>query len=154
MGMSENIKNLSPATFKDYGSLIEYPDVQAKGKNRNLWKVLYRSDDDVGWRIAYLVLRDKSIGRLECHPDTDETFEPIKGKAVIFVSRTREICTLQAFWLDRPIIVFRGIWHGIVTVARETHIKICENKNVSSSITRLPRRVSLETYRKFIARNE
>jgi ureidoglycolate hydrolase len=126
----KNEKNITPQSFKIYGKLIHYPKKSTKGSVRNLWRIVHSERARVGWRIAYLVLRDKSIGRLECHPYSDETFEPVCGKALLFVSRTKNMPNVQCFLLDRPIVLNKGIWHGLISIGQEAEIKITENKDV------------------------
>ncbi|MGE0267374.1 MAG: hypothetical protein AB7S78_02810 [Candidatus Omnitrophota bacterium] len=122
---------ITTKTFRPYGRVIEYPDKNKKGPVRNLWRIVHRAPNRNGWRAAYLVLRDRSIGRLECHPASDETFEPVSGTALIFVSLTKDLNRMECFTLDRPVVVFKGIWHGLVTVSPETEIKITENLNIT-----------------------
>ncbi len=126
----KNIKNLTPQNFKIYGKIIDYPGREKKGRVRNLWRIVHSESAKVGWRIAYLVLRDRSLGRLERHPHSDETFEPVHGKALLFVSLTKDISKVQCFLLDRPIVLRKGIWHGLMSVDQEAEIKITENNIV------------------------
>jgi len=122
---------ITAETFKTYGKLIEYPDKNSKGTLRNLWRVVHYAPNKNGWRSAYLILRDRSIGRLECHPTSDESFESIKGKALFFVSHTKKLDQIECFILDRPIILFKGVWHGLITMESETEIKITEDLKIS-----------------------
>ncbi|MBP9853552.1 MAG: hypothetical protein KBD53_01645 [Candidatus Omnitrophica bacterium] len=130
--MNVKPQSITAKTFRSYGKLIEYPDQNKKGTVRNLWRIIHRAPNKNGWRVAYLILRDRSIGRLECHPTSDETFEPIKNSALFFVSKTKNIDDIECFILDRPIILYKGIWHGLITQGNEAEIKITENLNISS----------------------
>jgi len=67
---------------------------------------------------------------MECHPDSDETFEPIMGRAVMFVSTKPDRSSIEAFYLDSPVVLFKGIWHGLIRIDEEAHIKIIENTAV------------------------
>ncbi|MCA9398315.1 MAG: hypothetical protein KC618_01110 [Candidatus Omnitrophica bacterium] len=125
------MQKITQKSFRRYGRLIHYPAKNTKGTVRNLWRIVYTEKAKVGWRVAYLVLRDKSIGRMECHPYSDETFEPVKGKALLFVSKTRDFNDVECFLLDQPVILFKGIWHGLITLGAETEIKITENSKVT-----------------------
>ncbi len=122
---------LAPQSFKPYGKLINYPGQENKGRKRNLWRIVHRENAKVGWRIAYLVLRDKTIGRLESHPFSDETLEPVKGKALLFVAQKKDLSSVRCFLLDRSIVLYKGVWHGLVSISPETEIKITENKKVA-----------------------
>ena len=121
---------ITPQSFKAYGKVIYYPGKEKKGRVRNLWRIVHAENAKVGWRVAYFVLRDKTVTRLECHPFSDETFEPVKGKALLFVARTQNISSVQCFALDRPIILRKGIWHALMSVGQEAEIKITENHKV------------------------
>lgn len=129
--MAENLI-LTAAQFKHFGRIIEYPRKEKKGCRRNLWRIVHTEEAKVGWRIAYLVLRDKTIGRLECHPFSDESFEPVKGDALLFVACRPQIPDIRCFRLDRPVIVRKRVWHGVVSLTAETEIKITENAAVLS----------------------
>jgi hypothetical protein len=37
---------------------------------------------------------------------------------------------IEAFYLDKPIILHKGIWHNVLTSTKEAHIKITENNEV------------------------
>lgn len=125
------VKSPDSKNFRVYGKIIEYPNKSAKGNRRNLWHIVHTEPANTGWRIAYLVYRDKSIGRLECHPGSDESFEPVKGRAFIFVSQTNDLKDIRCFYLDKPIIIFKNVWHGLITIDDETEIKITENHEVA-----------------------
>ena len=134
---------LTGRNFRPYGKLIHYAGKEKKGRVRNLWRILHREEAKVGWRIAYLVLRDKSIGRLECHPDSDETLEPVAGQALLIVAPAARPQDMAYFRLDGPVIVFKGIWHGLISLTPETEIKITENLHVSSRFWPLGQRIGL-----------
>ncbi|NLE65539.1 MAG: hypothetical protein GX606_06460 [Elusimicrobia bacterium] len=138
----KNVLSPNSRNFRAFGKIIEYPDIAGKGTRRNLWRIIHTENAKVGWRVAYLVLRDKTIGRMGRHPRSDETFEPIKGKALLFVSKDKRIEDIQCFLLDKPIILFKGIWHNVLTLTPEAHIKICENASVTQDNWDLGSRVS------------
>lgn len=125
------ISSVTSPSFRRYGKVIDYPNQQKKGTVRNLWRIIHVEKAKVGWRIAYLVLRDKTIGRLECHLFSDETFEPVRGKALIFFAEDKRLADIKCFTLDKPIIVHKGVWHGLVSISAQTEIKITENAKVS-----------------------
>ncbi len=121
------IHRLQSPAFAKYGWRIEIPGRGRASRTKNLFRIVVCEDKPVGWRIAYLVVRDRSIDRLEQHPDTFESFEPLAGRSVLFLARGRTPQRVEAFYLDKPIVLRKGIWHGVVTVSREADIKIMEN---------------------------
>lgn len=84
----------------------------------------------VGWRIAYLIVRDKVIYRLEQHPGTFESFEPVKGETLLYLARNRNSKKIECFYLDKPVILDKGVWHAVATLNGESEIKITENSKV------------------------
>ena len=130
---------LSPTSknFREFGKIIEYPKPEKRGNKRNLWRIVHTEPCKAGWRIAYLVLRDKTIGQMGVHPTSDETFEPISGRALLFVSKDKNLANFKCFKLDKPLILRKGIWHNVLTLTPETHIKICENADVTQIVWKL-----------------
>jgi ureidoglycolate hydrolase len=126
--VSPNVKN-----FRPYGKIIEYQGKEAKGSRRNLWRIIHVEATAPGWRIAWLVLRDKTIGRLECHPYSDESLEPVRGRALLFIAEKPRLEYIRCFDLDKPLIVRKGVWHGLIAVDDEAEIKITENAEVTCS---------------------
>ena len=95
------IKNITAKSFRSYGRIIEYPQKHFKGSKRNLWRIVLTDAKPRGWRIAYLVLRDKRLRRLESHPYSFESFEPIKGKSLIFVTKKCDHAAIECFYLNK-----------------------------------------------------
>ncbi len=124
------IKTINVKNFRPYGWVIEYPNKHLKGNTRNLFRIVLTESQRIGWRIAYLIVRDKTIKRLECHPHSFESFEPILGKSLLFVAKTQDMASIECFSLDRPVILKKGIWHGVVATTDECEIKLTENAKV------------------------
>jgi ureidoglycolate hydrolase len=122
-------RRITTASFRPFGKIIELPRKGFPTPQKNLWRVIVRQPR-VGWRIAYLVVRDRSLSRLERHPGTRESFEPVCGRAALFVALKKESRSIRCFLLDRPVILKKGLWHGVVTLGREADIKITENSKV------------------------
>lgn len=136
------IKTISPRTFRPYGWVIEFPAGKirrtARHRHKNLFAIVKSRRGASGWRIAYLVVRERSIRRLERHPGVLESFEPVKGRCILYVSSSRAHDRIAAFYLNRPVILKQGLWHGVVTVTARTEIKITEDARVRSEYWRLP----------------
>lgn len=118
---------LTHIAIKPYGRIIDSRCAKTMSDG-NGWGILLRVRSR-GWRIAYLILRARSMGRLECH-DSHETFEPVSGKAVIALAKYGQPADIKLFFLDRAIVIKPFIWHSIFTFSEETHIKIVENIKV------------------------
>jgi ureidoglycolate hydrolase len=132
--------------FRPYGWVIEYPRKSFQLKNKSLFKVILKEKASRGWRIAYLVLRGRAAGYLEGHPDSYESFEPVKGRAVLFVADKKESSRIRRFLLDRPVILKKGIWHAVACLGREVEIKITENAEVSSRYWQMQHALTIKNY--------
>jgi hypothetical protein len=130
-------KKINSESFRSFGRIIEYPKDRLKDGSGNLFYIVRKEKEPFGWRIAYLVVRDKALSRLEQHLLTFESFEPVKGRTLIYLARAKDPALIECFYLDRPVILNKGIWHGVVTKGRESEIKISENSSVRSAYWRL-----------------
>lgn len=123
-------RRLTSQAMRPYGYIIDSSCVRYKGDTRNGFGIVLKERSG-GWRIAYLVVRERSIRRLESHPDTVETFEPVKGRAVIALARRGRPDAFELFFLDKPIAVKKGIWHDVASLSNSAEIKIFENIKVT-----------------------
>ncbi|PIY82148.1 MAG: hypothetical protein COY78_08020 [Candidatus Omnitrophica bacterium CG_4_10_14_0_8_um_filter_44_12] len=122
------ISAITDVSFRAYGKIIGYAGSHGP-KNKNLFRVVVKQPGS-GWRIAYLVVRDKEISRLEQHPGSLESFEPVKGKGLLYVSNRKDSRLIKCFLLNKPVVLKKGLWHGIVTLSNECEVKIVENSKV------------------------
>ena len=132
------VLTLTPQRFRAYGRMIHYPNKGKKSPRHNLFRIVLAESGKHGWRIAYLIVRDKKIFRLEQHPRSFESFEPVRGRGLLFVSRSQDLHAIRCFYLDQPVIVHKGIWHGVRTLGREMEIKLTENSLVKCVYWQLP----------------
>ena len=123
-------KKITAQGFRRFGWVIEYPHKSSQPADKTLFTIILKENKRVGWRIAYLLLRERTLRRLEAHPDSFESFEPVKGKTLLYVATKKNASGIRCFLLERPIILKKGIWHDVVTLGRESEIKICENAQV------------------------
>jgi ureidoglycolate hydrolase len=130
------IEKITAKVFAPFGKLIDLPRKGFPGPNKNLWKIIVRQPK-AGWRIAVLVVRDRAIKRLERHPGSLESFEPMSGESLLFVALKKDPGIIRCFLLDKPVILKKGLWHGVITLTREADIKITENSQVKCEYWRL-----------------
>lgn len=121
------VHKLTHENIKPYGYIIDKRCVKDDGKG-NRFGILLKVKSD-GWRIGYLIVRDKAIARVE-HHDSLETFEPISGKVIIALGTYRNPEKLKVFLLDKPIVLKKGIWHDVAAVSKIAELKIFENREV------------------------
>lgn len=124
------IKKITAENFKPFGHIIHHPQKDLHGKDKNLFHIVLKEENNVGWRIAYLIVRDRTIGKLEQHPQTFESFEPVTGNSLLYVAKDKDPNQIYCFDLDKPIVLHKGIWHGVVTTNGDSEIKITENADV------------------------
>ena len=130
-------EKINAGNFRRFGKIIEYPKKSLASRKKNLFCKVITEPGKTGWRIAYLVVRDKAIDRLERHTGTLESFEPVKGKCLLYLAQAKSKRSLRCFYLDRPVVLKKGTWHGVVVLGKEAEIKITENARVKSEYWRL-----------------
>ena len=69
---------------------------------------------------------------MENHPFSKESFEPLKGITVLLVAEHETPEEYQAFVLDKPVCLKKGIWHQVLALTPEAQVKITENLEVAS----------------------
>lgn len=135
------LQPITDQTFcrKGYGTLIHRPP-QTEGVAESRFALVMPPVESKGWMLGYLVCRNREIRVLHCHPQSPETFEPLRGVAVIAVAPPEDPEAIEAFLLDRPVCLAPGVWHAELTLSAESDIKIVENNDPSGRMPehRLP----------------
>ena len=121
------IKTLNKKSFKKYGIVMEL----APGKER--FHVLFGEREKTGWRVGYSRVRPEPVKLLELHPDSLETFEPVKGICVILVAPEKNPGKIEAFLLDKPVCVNKNIWHEVSVLSETCELKLVENYNIEGT---------------------
>ena len=125
--MNKKVKKLTHKSIKPYGRIIDSGCVKDDGKGNRFG--IFLKEKSSGWRIGYLIVRDRSITRVEYH-DTLETFEPVIGKCIIALASSCKPEKPEVFLLDKPIVLNKGIWHDVAAISKRAEIKIVENIDV------------------------
>lgn len=63
------------------------------------------------------------------HP---KSFEPLHGLTVLVVATHENPEEYEAFILDKPVCLKKGIWHQVLALTEEAQVKIVENLEVQS----------------------
>ncbi len=121
------INIITESSFEKYGHVIDYNKDNPKN-----FQVLLIEHDTVGWRIAVSRTENRSVKKLARHPDSMESFEPISGVPLICVAVPEHPDKVEVFLLDKPICLFKNIWHAMISLSESSLLKITENKVVSS----------------------
>ncbi len=137
------IGTITPGSIRPYGVIIDSRCVADDGRKNN-FGILLR-ERARGWRIGYLIVRERVMRRLERHPDSLETFEPVKGTAVIALASRRERSRPKLFRLDKPVVIKKGVWHDVAAVSKRADIKIFENSEVRTDYCDLKSPISVRS---------
>jgi ureidoglycolate hydrolase len=98
-----------------------------------------------GWAIGFLEYTGRMLEQLERHPNTPEVFSPLKGEALLVLAVDPEDESgYRAFRLEKPIVLNRGVWHGVICLSRKAEILIVENPDVVDEYHQLTRPVKGE----------
>lgn len=139
--MRPRVYRLTARNIRPYGILIDASCVKDDGR-KNCFGVLLK-ERSKGWRIGYLIVREKKVWRLEHHPDSLETFEPVKGKSVIVFAPGRYPERTKMFLLDKPVVVKKGVWHDVAALSGRSDIKVFENIEVKTRYHYLKKSVTI-----------
>ena len=120
------IESISQTLFKPFGTVLEFPE--------DFKEQFYIVDTEEKnpWRIAVFRYSNKGIKVIENHPNSKETFEPLKGITVLLVAENSSPEDFQAFILDKPVCLNKGIWHQVLALTPSAEVKITENLEVDS----------------------
>jgi ureidoglycolate hydrolase len=89
------------------------------------------ADSSQGWQIGYLVNSATRVDKLERHPNTPEVFSPLYGNSVLVVSEDPgDPDSIFGFFLSKPIVFDRGVWHGVISTTKTSEILIVESPDV------------------------
>ena len=140
------MRYITAKNFKRYGWVIEYPQNKSRPRDKNQFRIILTEPCQSGWRIAYLLIRDKAIAQLEQHRNTFESFEPVKGRTLLYVSCRRNPQDIECFYLNKPVILKKSVWHGMLALGRESEIKITENAKVRCIYWRLTGKIDTKKH--------
>lgn len=120
------IKSINQKDFEKYGKVIEFP------KDFNEAFYVVESESQHPWRIAVFRYKNKSVRVLENHPESKESFEPVKGITFLIVAENSSPQEYETFILDKPVCLNKGVWHQVLSLTDEAEVKITENLEVRS----------------------
>lgn len=115
-------------TFEPYGTVLE---MLPSGDDR--FQVLVTESQEP-WRLAVFQYRNHQVAQLEAHPTSMESFEPLSGLSVLVVATPSAPDELQAFLLDKPVCLEKGVWHQTLALTPKAQVKITENLEVLGTI--------------------
>jgi ureidoglycolate hydrolase len=131
------IKQLNKETFKKYGSMLD------PGDKSKVFTVVCGDKDARGWRIGVVIIGPDNVKQLEAHPESLETFEPVAGTSILLVSETKSPDNIEAFLLDRGVLVNKNIWHALSVLSEKAEVKVTENFEVESVFHKLKKPIDV-----------
>lgn len=139
------IEPLNPEAFAPFGTLLRASQPLPAGDMPYYEKIKVLPSD--GWIWALYTVRHRETRKLECHPNTHESFEPLQGMGVLLVAPPNYPDQVRAFALDEPVLLHPGVWHDLLSLSAQTTVKIVENNEVETEFHELfhPVRLALVT---------
>ena len=132
------IESITRENFAPFGTVIEFsPDFDG------IYEIL-ETEDEKPWILAVFRYTNKTIQRIENHPTSMETFEPLSGVTVLLVAEHETPENYKAFVLDKPVCLKKGVWHQVLSLTPSAEVKITENKDVYSEFYDLPEEIQVQ----------
>lgn len=118
------VESLTDEAFAPFGQVLR------RDPAGELFQPVFADGESPGWRVALLEVPPGPLGRIHRHPDSEECFAPLFGKAFIVVAEPSRPESLRCFRLDEPVCVRRNVWHEVVST-EPAQIFIAENAVIS-----------------------
>jgi ureidoglycolate hydrolase len=135
--MKVKLESVTAEKFAPFGDVLEFPPEAVEN-----FRIVVK-EDSASWRLAVLRFTRHTVERLENHPASRESFEPLKGATVLLVAEHNNPAEFTAFFLDKPVCLYKGIWHDVLALTPEAQIKITENLDVNSEYYNLKEPVAV-----------
>lgn len=131
------LKSIHKESFEKYGRVLEF----SEGITEPFEIII--TEEKEPWRLAVFRYCNKTVKKLECHPMSLESFEPLKGITVLIVAQHDTPKEWEAFILDKPVCLNKGIWHQVLSLTDEAQVKIAENLEVDSKFFELKQEIEV-----------
>ena len=131
MKMIGKIKYITRENFRKYGHVLEGTRKTHSSSSKSQYEVITTSKSK-GWMLAYLVVRNRTMTKIQQHPTSKESFEPVRGICLLCVAPVKHPKKIEVFVLDKAIVLNEGVWHDVVALSKEAEVKIAENLGVTS----------------------
>ena len=97
------VESITREAFEPFGTDLEIPE-GFEGNFR-----IVDTEEEKPWRVAVFRYSNKEIKKIENHPYSKESFEPLKGLTVLLVAEHDTPEDYRAFVLDKPVCLKKGI---------------------------------------------
>ena len=132
------IECITEDSFRSFGRLIRFPE-----EDRESNFIIIASDTESPWRLAVFRYWNHSIEKIECHPTSMESFEPLEGETLLLVAEHDTPEDYHIFRLDQPVILEKGVWHQTLSLTDSAQVKITENLKVPTEFYSLSEAVEV-----------
>lgn len=132
-----HIRCIDNESFARYGTVI-----QAPGRHEDGYYQVLVEETESPWKLAIYEFDRRSTRVLERHPSSMESFEPLRGTALLVLAPTEAPGDLEVFLLDVPVCLFKGIWHQVLSLSDHAQVKITENILVTSEFHELDQEIA------------
>ena len=127
------LQAISKEAFSRFGKVLEFP-AEETGQFH-----IVLTEEKSPWRMAVFRYTNREISVVENHPTSLESFEPLAGITVLVVAENATPENCHCFLLDKPVCLYKGIWHQVLSLTAEAQVKITENLEVNSEFYTHPR---------------
>lgn len=132
------LESIHKETFSKYGKVLEFSENTAEP-----FEIIITEEKEP-WRLAVFRYENKSVKRMERHPASLESFEPLQGLTVLIVAEYEHPEEYSAFILDKPVCLHKGIWHQVLALTEQAQVKIAENLEVTSEFYELKKEITVQ----------
>lgn len=108
--------------FERYGRVLR--DMRKEGGE------IFREEGNSGWRLAEIPVLEKEVTSMSLHNNTAEAFFPLEGTAILTVALDEDFQKCESFVIDRPLLINRGVWHGLTALTEQCRLLVVENADV------------------------
>ena len=124
--MKKPILTISKESFEKFGKVIEFSETCTEKFEMVI------SEPNEPWRLAVYRYVEKGVKYMENHPTSMESFEPLTGTTLIMVAENETPSDYKVFLLDKPVCLYKGVWHQVISLSDSASVKITENLDVTS----------------------
>jgi ureidoglycolate hydrolase len=128
------LRRVTPEAFAPYGQVLVW-----SAANGQRLQVATAEHGGAPWMLATFRVDAHEVSYLAQHPESIELFAPLTGTAVLLLAAPEAPEDYAAFLLDAPVVINRGIWHGMCALSETAIVGIAENVEAGGSRRDLPR---------------
>ncbi len=92
---------------------------------------LFVNERPTGWKLAELPVTDGEILSMSFHDNTPEAFIPLEGTALLAVALKEDFSDCKLFLIDRPLMIYPSVWHGLAAPNGDARLLLVENRTVN-----------------------